>query len=70
MNHSLYLTHVYIFDEICHHYCILRRIRDRRMPPINRNLMFDEVWKELLEGIEQIYQLKSMTIASWMKLFT
>jgi hypothetical protein len=36
----------------------------------NQILIFPDLWEEVLEGIEHIYQLKPMTTATWMKLFT
>jgi hypothetical protein len=32
-------------------------------------LKFTDVWSEVLEGIEHIYQLKPMTHPAWMKIF-
>jgi len=68
MSHSSYF--IYIFDKKSYfHYCVLKRIRSRKMSQNIQILKFSDVWEEVLVGIKHIYQLKPMTTASWMKLF-
>jgi hypothetical protein len=31
---------------------------------------FAEIWKQLFEGIQRIYQFQAMTQSNWMQLYT
>jgi hypothetical protein len=66
---SFSIFHIYIRWKFIF-ICVLLRIKSREMSQNSQILIFSEVWKEILEGIKHIYQLKPMTTITWMKHFT